>query len=125
MAADLPPEILILIWVGGPVIGGFLGAIGADLWKSLKRFISKIFNYYRNKKEPIYNPNIIFEIRMESEPRVRIIFPTKNSKELKKGLTRIDKYLVKCKLDKSLALYFYKGKWINQGEYFKELELND
>ncbi len=120
MGADLPPEVLILIWVSGCIVGGFFGAIGQDLWKSLKRFISKTFDYYKDEEEPEYKPNILLEIRVESELSVRIIFPTRNFEELRKGLAKLDEYLKGHKLDKFLALYFYEGKWMTQGEYLQE-----
>jgi hypothetical protein len=122
MGASLPPEILIIIWLAGPVMVGFLEAIGQDLWRSLKIFIQRAFKRFEDKKEPEYNPHIRIEIRIEVEPKVQIVFPIKSSEEIKKGLEAIDMTLKTYKQDKFLVLFFYKGKWISQDEYLKELK---
>jgi len=111
MGVDLPPEILIFIWLGAPIVTGFLQEIGAEGWRSLKRFIRRVFKHYENKQEPIYNPIITTEIRVESRPNIQLIFPTKNFKELKKALDEIDVHLRNRKPNQFLVLYFYKGKW--------------
>lgn len=123
MGVDLPPVILILIWLSAPIFTGFLQEIGADVWRSLKRFIRRAFKYFENKQEPIYNPNIITEIRVEVQPNLQLIFPTKNFEELKKALDETDIHLKNRKPNQFLVLYFHKGKWISQEEYFKESKL--
>ena len=64
LGADGAPEVILLIkYVGTTLAGGVLVAIGADIWKKIKKFTTNTFKKYREKFNPedqwFYNPIIV------------------------------------------------------------------
>ncbi len=116
LGASMPPELLILIKFSvGALATGFFGAMGVDLWKGIRNFVTKSFKHYENSAEPyLYNPDIYIEIQEGDELKLQIFFPTRNFKdqEFKKSFKKLDKVLKDYKLNKFSALYFSKMKYL-------------
>lgn len=136
LGASMPPELFIIIKVVGiSIAAGFFAAIGADLWKGIKKLVIKSFKYYESPGESyLYNPDIYIEIKEENKSKIQILFPTRNFKkqELEKSLQKLDIFLEKYKSTEPFSIYFSKGRWIisekqfmNQEEEFKNILINE
>lgn len=116
LGASMPPELLVLIkFSAGALAMGFLGAIGVDLWRGIKKLVVKSFEYYKDAQQPyLYNPDIYIEIQEEDELKLQIFFSTRNltEQEFKKAFKKLDKILKNYKLNKFSALHFSKMRYL-------------
>lgn len=84
---EMPP---ILIFAIGALAGGFLGAVGRDLWEALKRGLNKAIQLLEKK----WGRNPQVELRIDQEDsRIIINLPTEAEDLLEEAMSKLPVYL--------------------------------
>lgn len=127
LGADGAPEVILLLkYAGGAFAGGILAAIGADVWKKIKKFVTTTFKKYKeefnSEEQWFYNPIIVVDLRVNEESRVQMHFPRRDEEELKKSTESLQEILSLYNGEDFIALKFDNGKWIKTAEKFKSQE---
>lgn len=123
IAADFPPELIVAIsLMVSAVAGGFLNAIGSDLWGKLKQFIRKITGYYENQSggQEIYNADIILDFQERGKPVLQIVFKRSSLKSFKNAIKELEDKLAELDFRGRLTRLDYDGnKWVFSSKVFK------
>ncbi|MDO8496247.1 MAG: hypothetical protein Q7S43_02220 [bacterium] len=127
LGADGAPEVILLIkYAGTTLAGGILVAIGADIWKKIKKFTTNTFKKYKEKFNPedqwFYNPIIVIDIQIYKESKVQIHFPRHNEEELEKSIKSLQEIFTLYDGEDFAAFQFNEDKWIKTTERFKNQE---
>jgi len=127
LGADGAPEvILILKYFGATLAGGILAAIGADVWKNIKKFVTATFKKYKERFNPeeqwFYNPIIVVDLYVNEESKVQIYFPRRDEEELKKSVESLEEIFSLYNREDVVAFKFTEGKWTKTSERFKNQE---
>ena len=127
LGADGAPEVILLLkYAGGALAGGILAAIGADVWKNIKKFVTTTFKKYKDGFNPeeqwFYNPIIVIDLKINEESKVQIHFPRHDEEELKKSVESLQEIFSLYGGEDFIAFKFDEGKWIKTIEKFKNQE---
>ena len=127
LGADGAPEVILLLkYAGGALVGGVLAAIGADVWKKIKKFVTTTFKKYKEgfnpKEQWFYNPIIVVDLQVNEESKVQIHFPRRDEEELKKSVESLQEILALYNSENFIAFRFEEGKWLKTTERFKNQE---
>lgn len=127
LGADGAPEVILLLkYAGGALAGGVLAAIGADVWKGVKKFVTATFKKYKDGFNPeeqwFYNPIIVVDLRINEKSKVQIHFPRRDDEELRKSIESLQEIPPLYNDEDFVAFKFDKGKWVKTTERFKSQE---
>ncbi len=127
LGADGAPEVILLLkYAGTTLAGGVLVAIGADIWKKIKKFTTNTFKKYKEKFNPenqwFYNPIIVIDIQIDKESKIQIHFPRHNEEELEKSIRSFQEIFTLYDGEDFVVFQFKEGKWIKTVERFKNQE---
>ncbi len=111
-SAEADTALAVVLWVGGAVGGGVLGAIGADAWEAFKRLVRRAGELEADGKRPAVSVTISFD-----EYGKRLLVSGEEVEQVERILDRALPKLISAEPGRD---YFYvseRGEWMTHLEY--------
>jgi len=129
-SGEFPTIIMVLL---GGIAGGMLGAMGTDIWNSLKKYLTNAYSLQENKRkellgtrEPRYNILAAYIIHtLSGIPIIYYSIPQKNRIELEFDIETLKKvedeisFLIEANLLSSENFLGVNLTNLNDGRYFR------